>query len=242
MKWIAPLIAVGLVGAVFGSVASWPTDRIVSAYATPLSGRTVAQRHNAELALKRLVGATIAPDAEFSFNDRVGTYSRDRGYRRAPVSYDGQLVKDWGGGVCQASTTLYNAALLAGMKITERNPHHFAPSYVEPGRDAAVAYSSVDLKFKNPYGFPVRIEGLVAGNNLQIEIHAEHDLPIKPQVISEVREVRAPRTYQLASGNPHHSVRTTGKYGCEVSVIRITGDKQERISHDVYPVMNRVTD
>jgi vancomycin resistance protein YoaR len=242
MRVLAPLIALASVGAVFASVATWPADRMIAAYATPLGGRTVAQRHNAELALHRLIGATIEPGQEFSFNDRVGTYSRDRGYRRAPVSYDGQLVKDWGGGVCQASTTLYNAALLAGMTIVERNSHLFSPSYVEAGRDAAVAYSSVDLRFSNPYSFPVRIEGVVDGNYLRLEIHADHELAVKPRVVSEVREVRTPRTFSINDGNPHHSIRTTGKAGCEVVVTRITGTKIERISRNVYPVMNRVTD
>src|SRR5207302_1442552 len=81
--------------------------------------RTKAQKRNAILALKKLDGAVIAPGETFSFNTRVGTWSRDQGYRRAPVSYNGTLIASWGGGVCQTSTTLYNAALLAGMKIID---------------------------------------------------------------------------------------------------------------------------
>jgi vancomycin resistance protein YoaR len=192
------------------------------------------------LALSRLKGAVIKPGGEFSFNRRVGTFSQDQGYRRAPVSYNGQLISDWGGGVCQTSTTLYNAALLAGMKILERHRHRFAPSYVQPGRDAAVAYTNIDLRFKNPYSYPVRIDGSVEGDVLVISLVGRRPLAEKPQVVSQIRQTQDYQTFRIGKPTGESKVRNSGKEGCEVAVYRMTGDRRELISLDTYPAMNRV--
>ena len=141
-------------------------------FATSLEGRTQGQKHNAMLAAKRIHGAILAPDATWSFNQTIGQWVRSEGYVRAPVSYGGVLVPAWGGGVCQTSTTLYNAALLAGLEVVERHPHTIAPSYIAPGRDAAVAHGIADLKLRNPYPFPCRIECFVRGNKLVCRLSA----------------------------------------------------------------------
>ncbi len=216
-----------------------PGEVSVGSYSTSLAERSLSQRHNARLALQRLSGARIEPGEVFSFNGRVGTFSRDRGYRKAPVSYNGQLIDDWGGGVCQTSTTLYNAALLAGMQILERHNHRFQPSYVPPGRDAAVAFSNIDLRFRNPYSFPVRIEGRVVGNRLEISlVGAQKGTPV--EIVSQVHEVQLPQTYQVGDENGRRRIRNTGKEGFDVSVYRICGNRKEIISQDSYPAMNRV--
>ncbi len=201
--------------------------------------RTGSQRHNARLALDKLNGAVIGPGEAFSFNQRVGSFSRDEGFFKAPVSYNGQLIDDWGGGVCQTSTTLYNAALLAGMVILERNHHAFAPSYVPPGRDAAVAFSSIDLRFFNPNPFPVRIEGKIDANRLVVEIVGATLPSPRPQVVSEVQSTQDPQTFALGSGH-RKRLRNSGKEGCDVTVYRIVGNKRELVSQDSYPAMNRV--
>ena len=141
-------------------------------FATSLEGRTQGQKHNAMLAAKRIHGAILAPNATWSFNQTIGQWVRSEGYVRAPVSYGGVLVPAWGGGVCQTSTTLYNAALLAGLEVVERHPHTIAPSYIAPGRDAAVAHGIADLKLRNPYPFPCRIECFVRGNKLVCRLSA----------------------------------------------------------------------
>ena len=222
------------------AMLSVPREAVVGSYSTSLEGRSNSQRHNAHLALGRLVGARVAAAAAFSSLRRVGSFSRDRGFRKAPVSYNGQLIDDWGGGVCQTSTTLYNAALLAGMGIVERNHHRFAPGYVPPGRDAAVAFSGVDLRFRNPYPFPVRIVGEVRGDRLQIAILGAQPPDVRPQVVSRVTEVQVPETYRLGAANGRRRVRNTGKAGFSVSVVRIVGDREETVSRDAYPAMNRV--
>ena len=216
-----------------------PTEVVVGGYSTSLKGRSPSQRHNAHLALSRLVGARIVPGATFSFNRRVGTLSRDQGYRKAPVSYNGQLIDDWGGGVCQTSTTLYNAALLGGLEVVERAHHRFAPSYVPPGRDAAVAYPGVDLRFRNPYRFPVRIVGAMRGDRLEVSILGAKAPAVRPEVVSRVADVARPQTFVLGAEG-RSRVRNTGKAGFSVEVVRIVGDRRETISRDAYPTMNRV--
>lgn len=224
-----------------GSLVAKPQQVVISRYATSLDGRNHAQRHNADLALSRLDGTIIKPGETFSFNARVGTFSRDQGYRKAPVSYNGQLVDSWGGGVCQTSTTLYNTALLAGMDIVERNRHHFCPSYVSPGRDAAVAFNTIDLKFKNPYDFPVQIEAIDRHDRVEIEMLAPHALKVQPEVVSQVVDVHAPAQFLIGDRSDNYGrLRNSGKPGYKVNVFRFMGDREELISSDEYPAMNRI--
>src|SRR5690606_31917737 len=106
----------------------------------------------------------------FSFNEVVGPRSAARGYRPAPVIVAGELVDDFGGGVCQVSTTVYNAALLAGLEVPVRTPHSIPVSYVPRGRDAAVVYGAVDLAFTNPFPVPLVIQTEVARDRVKVQL------------------------------------------------------------------------
>lgn len=239
---IVPLgLAVGL-GAVGIAllVASQPSQQRLAGYSTTLKGRTGAQRHNAQLALSDLRGTTIEPGELFSFTKTVGSMSRDAGYRKAPVSYNGTLIDDWGGGVCQTSTTLYNAALLAGLELVERHPHRFAPSYVAPGRDAAVAFSNIDLKFRNPHPYAVQIRGSIVRDRLQVEVWGKGPLLERPLIVQEVHGRRPPSTLVIADPKGRTRVRNSGKDGSEVTTYVVTGTRRTLLSQDSYPVMHRV--
>lgn len=245
LKLAVPLgLAAGL--GVLASVQP-PSEVVIAEFGTSLDGRLRSQRHNAVLSMERLQGATVGPGEVFSFNRLVGTFSRDAGYRKAPVSYNGQLVSSWGGGVCQTSTTLYNAALYAGMEIVERNRHRFAPSYVPPGRDAAVAYESIDLKFRNPHPFPVRIEGRIQGERLIVSMVGARPLEERPQIVQDVRQVVRPQTMEMRgpghlAGGSRSRLRNSGKAGYEVAVYRLHGGKRELLSSDSYPPMHRIVE
>lgn len=223
--------------AVAGLLAVPREDREFGQYTTTLEGRTKGQRHNAIRSAARIDGAVIPPRGVFSFNERVGTFTQDQGYRKAPVSYNGQLITAWGGGVCQTSSTLYNAALAAGMRIVERHAHQFAPAYVPPGRDAAVAYRNIDLRFLNPYDFPVRLRARVRDRRLEIGFSASSVPKELPAVIADVRRVEEPLTLAVL---PSAARGTPGKPGFEVVVHRVWQDRKERVSKNHYPPMHRL--
>lgn len=143
---------------------------VMATFRTSLKGRTEGQKLNAMKAARALDGAVIPSDSTFSFNRRVGSWTREKGFVRAPVSFGGVLVPSWGGGVCQVSTTLYGAALSAGLDISERHHHSIAPSYVPMGLDAAVAYGVADLKLHNPFPFPVQVKFDLDENQLTCQI------------------------------------------------------------------------
>lgn len=236
---VSVALAVALAATAFEAL---PQEQVIAGYATPLDGRTRSQRHNAYLAASRLDGARIDPGQVFSFNGRVGTFSRDQGYRKAPVSYNGQLISDWGGGVCQVSTTLYNAALLADMDVLERHCHRFCPSYVAPGRDAAVAYSDIDLRFRNPHPFPVWIRAHLDDRFIRVDFSATQPLKVRPQVVEVVQSLSRPETFTLGRVSDAARVRNSGKLGYDVSVYRLHGNDRELISQNSYPAMNRVVE
>jgi len=239
MKALLSIAVLGSVGALVGlSATKHPV--VIAEYATPLAGRTRNQRHNALLAGLKLNGTVVLPGQTLSFNDKVQSWSKDQGYVRAPVSFNGQLVSAYGGGVCQTSTTLYNAALIAGMKVIERNRHHFAATYAPPGRDAAVAFSSIDLKLENTSEMPLTIRVKEAGNKLIVQIEGDRPLSKQYTITQVVHERSEPATFNLDGDRKR--IRNSGKPGFDVSVYRICGSQRELISHDNYPVMNRIVE
>lgn len=230
-----------------------PAKTRAGGYVTSLQGRTTNQKHNAKLALSKLVGFELKPGETFSFNGRVGTWTRDQGYRRAPVSYNGTLIDAWGGGVCQTSTTVYNAGLLAGLEILQRHPHRFAPNYAPPGRDAAVAFSNIDLQMKNPYDFPLKLRGEIQGNDLRVwwEVEGRHAGEVKKGlVITDVKghvgatSIEVTRASADASTLPQASayIRNAGKSGWETATYRLIDGRKELVSTDSYPAMDRVVE
>lgn len=107
------------------------------------------RRKNLELACAKINGTIIKPGGVFSYNETVGPRVAEAGFKPAPVIVRGRMEPGIGGGICQVSSTLYNAAMLAGLAVVSRTHHAFPVHYVPPGRDATVAYGSIDLKLRN---------------------------------------------------------------------------------------------
>jgi vancomycin resistance protein YoaR len=202
------------------------------------------QKLNAELALDKLDKVVIEPGATFSFNKTVGTWSRSDGYRKAPVSFNGQLIWTWGGGVCQTSTTLYNAMLLAGLELEERHRHRFAPGYVAAGRDAAVAYSNIDLRFTNPYPWPVTVRAYAENGKLVCTVIGKQLPTADISIVTKLDDIRKPNTLIDNPGGKGGRVMNPGKTGYSVSTYRVwrtlDGERRELLSKDTYPPMERV--
>ena len=140
-------------------------------FSTDYSRSGSGRKHNIELAMRALDGVRIKNGEKFSFNAAVGPRTAQRGYEQAKIIVGGKYVDGVGGGVCQVSTTLYNAALYAGMYIEEAHGHSLAPSYVEPSFDAAVNSGSMDLKFTNSTGGDVFISAYCAENRAVVRFY-----------------------------------------------------------------------
>ena len=144
--------------------------------------------HNIFLAADMLNGLTVKPNEEFSFNKTVGERSEKNGYKNAKVILDGSYTDGVGGGVCQVSTTLYNALLLAGF-IPRASQHSLVSSYVMPGFDAMVAYGSTDLTFVNNTEHNIYIQSKTQGKTITFTIYGE---PNEYEIVRENAEDRQP--------------------------------------------------
>ncbi len=143
---------------------------IVGSYTTVYGG--IANRiHNVQLVAHLVDGALIAPGATFSFNKTTGDRNAAKGFLEAPVIVNGELTTGLGGGVCQVSTTVFNAAFEAGLKIAERTNHALYISHYPQGRDATVDYPSVDLKFVNDTGNWLLLRTFVSSSSLTVNLY-----------------------------------------------------------------------
>jgi len=151
-----------------------PQELVLRAeFFTSYSTSSPERKHNIMLASKSLNNLLVAPHEEFSFNKTVGARTEKRGYKTAKIIVNGEFADGIGGGVCQVSTTLYNALLLAGMKILEFHPHSLAVSYVSPSFDAMVNSGWADLKFINTTHNPVLIKTFTDDASIRIQIFGQ---------------------------------------------------------------------
>ena len=141
---------------------------VLSVYTTSFTDDTENDRNrsvNIQLAVEAINGTILSPGESFSFNDIVGQRTQQKGYLPANVYTPDGIATGIGGGICQVSSTLYNAALRANLEVIERNPHIYMVAYVPLGCDASVSYGIQDLKFTNSTKWPVRIDGHVTSDN-----------------------------------------------------------------------------
>ena len=142
---------------------------------TTQSTNTEAGTYNMTRALETINGSVVKPGATFSFLGVVGAADKDAGYKLAGALENGVSSQDYGGGICQASTTLYGAVLRSNGKIVERSPHSIPSSYVKIGQDAAVSYPSLDFKFQNPTDYPMYIQAGADGRTMYCTIYGYKD-------------------------------------------------------------------
>ncbi len=143
---------------------------------------------NLRLAAGKVNGTIVLPGETFSYNKTVGKRTVAAGYKEAAIYENGQVVDGVGGGICQISTTIYNAAVEADMEIVERRNHQFVPSYVSGGYDATVAWGSTDFQFKNTRDYPIKIEVDVSGGVASVGIYGlltddEYDISITTKTV-----------------------------------------------------------
>src|ERR671930_1521985 len=143
--------------------------------------------HNVQLVARLLDGTLIAPGQTFSFNRATGARTAEKGFREAPVIINGELQTGLGGGVCQVSTTVFNAAYEAGLKITDRKNHALYIDHYPLGRDATVNYPDLDLKFTNDTGHWLLLETVVGASSLTVRLFGT---PAHREVVTESSPLR----------------------------------------------------
>lgn len=166
---------------------------------------------NVRLAAEAINGTVIKPGQEFSFNGTVGQRTEAKGYKGAAAYNNGEVVQEIGGGVCQVSTTLYNAVFKAGLKISSRRSHTFEPSYVTPGRDATVSWDQPDFKFINNSSTAIGLRASYADQKVTVSVYG---IPILEDGITW--DLDSKKVEDLGTPNPTYEENQTLQPGEEV--------------------------
>jgi len=148
------------------------SEKQLASYTTYYNESNKERSHNIVLATMAINNHVLFPGEEFSFNKIVGERTKDRGYKQAPVIVRGELSEGIGGGICQVSSTLFNAVNLKGIQIIERYSHSREVPYVPPGKDATVSWWGPDFVFKNNYKQPILIRARAANGQMSIQIYS----------------------------------------------------------------------
>jgi len=151
-----------------------PIETEIAKYSTTIYDTEETRIHNIKLAITKLNNATVEIGQDFSFNDTIGPMGEKQGYLKA-TGFDGngKKIKIYGGGMCQISSTLYNAVLIANLEVTERHQHSKEVPYIESGKDATVSYGAEDLKIYNQLNRSVRILAGIENDELIIKIEQQ---------------------------------------------------------------------
>ena len=145
-------------------------NSILGQFSTSFNDST-SRGSNIHVAGESTSDVLLMPGETFSYNKKTGARNWVNGYQSAPIIVGGRVVNGEGGGVCQVSTTIYNAALLSGLTIDEVHNHSLPSRYAPRGRDATVSYGYTDLKFTNPYTHPVYIKNIVGNGAITSKIY-----------------------------------------------------------------------
>lgn len=167
---------------------------LLGSYTTYYGGDGSGRSQNVESGANHISGKLLQPGEEMSADEAMRPYTEENGYAMAASYESDTVVESMGGGICQVSTTLYNALLYAELEIVERYPHSMLVSYVDPSKDAAIADDVLDLVFRNNQKSPVYIEGVVADGTLTFRIYGKEtrDPGRSLEFISEITETTEP--------------------------------------------------
>lgn len=223
---------------------------LLSQFSTSFTSSGYNRSNNIILSSAKLNGLVLMPGEEFSYNQAVGQRTRAAGFREAGAYSNGKVVQEVGGGICQVSSTLYNAVLYANLEIVERTNHYFNPGYVKAGLDATVSWGGPDFRFRNNRNYPIRIVTDTSSKKLKVYIYGlktddDCTVVLDPRYISSVPYKT---TYQndasLATGETR--VVSSGSNGCKTATYKYVYDKNgtlissECISRDTYSPHNKV--
>lgn len=218
-------------------------------YTTIFDSGNINRASNIGLAAKTINGTILNPGETFSYNKILGNTTKEKGYKLGGAYVNGQVVQAYGGGICQVSTTLYNAVLYANLEIVQRYNHTYAVSYVPAGRDATVSYGGKDFKFKNNRKYPIKIEANAQKGSVSVSIKGikeekEYEIQLESKVLSRTPcKVVYQETNTLAEGK--QKVIQKGYNGYKSITYKITKENgkiisKETLSSDTYQPMNKI--
>ena len=221
----------------------------LSTFSTKYLASNVNRTTNLRLAAEKINGTILMPNEEFSYNQTVGERTIQAGYKEAAIYSNGSVVNGLGGGICQISSTLYDAVVMANLNVTTRRNHQFVTSYVDAGKDATVVWGSQDFKFVNTRNYPIRIEATVSGGVATITIwgvkeEVEYDIRIETKRVATIayttQYIQDP---SLPAGT--EVVKQAGSNGRKVEaykVVRLNGQvvSTTLLSKDTYNPMKKI--
>lgn len=155
----------------------------IGQYVTYFNSNNKSRTHNIFLAAEAIDNHVIFPNETFSFNKVVGKRTLEKGYLRAPIIVRGELSEGVGGGICQVSSTLFNAVDRAGLKIVERYSHSRNVPYVPAGRDATVSWYGPDFRFQNQYNQPILIRAKRFGGTMIVTLYSSDVINYEPRLV-----------------------------------------------------------
>ncbi len=211
---------------------------LLGSYTTTYNNADPNRNTNLAVGSNYINGTVVAPGEVFSANAELGSQTYAGGYKDAAIYNNGKVEKGVAGGVCQVTTTLYNAALMAELDVVERHPHSMTVGYVPLGRDAAVAGTYKDLKFKNNTEYPILIEAYAGGGNLVMNIygHQSHNNGRKVEY-ETVYEATVPKPEEVVKEDPNKPegervMTARGRTGAKVSVYKVVYENGKQASKD----------
>ena len=223
-------------------------DRL-SVFTTRYDASNYNRTTNLRLACQKINGTILMPGDTFSYNKTLGERTIAAGYKEAKIYAAGEVVDGLGGGICQISSTLYNAVVMANLQIVERSNHQFVTSYLPAGRDATVVYGAIDFKFKNTRKYPVRLTANVQNGIATVEVFGikedqEYTITFDTRTVGTI----APSTkYEddpsLAEGEEVVKQKGTNGIQTETYITKNLDGKvvsRDLLSKDTYTPMQRI--
>lgn len=222
---------------------------LLATYSTSFATSNYNRSTNISLATQAVNGYVLMPGETFSYNTTVGQRTAARGYKEAGVYVNGAVTTGIGGGICQVSSTLYNAVLRCNLEIVDRSNHTFEPSYVPAGLDATVSWQSPDFKFKNNRNYPIKLSATSAGKKIVFNVYGlktSDDYEVK-LVSSKIATIPFSTEYKDDSSLPAGTTKILqgGSNGCKTQTYKIlykNGTEVSRtlINSDTYRPHNQV--
>ena len=222
---------------------------LLSTFSTKYNAGDVDRTTNLKLSAGKINGTVLLPGEEFSYNKVVGERTIAAGYKMAATFSGGKVVDGLGGGICQISSTLYDAVVMANLDVTVRRNHQFVTSYLSGGKDATVVWGSQDFKFVNSRKYPIRLTATVSGGVATIQVwglkeEVEYDITIETKKTATI-----PYTTQYINDSSlpvgTQKVEQNGSNGSKYEaykVMKLNGEVVSRtlLSKDTYNAKKKI--